>query len=169
MLAQSLRSATRRNIPTLVSSVARRSSPRVASAVTFSQQSRTMAGITRIKTDKAAPPAGPYSQAILNGQTLYVSGQIPANSKGELVNGTIAEQTEQCCTNVAAILEEAGSHLDRVLKVNVFLDDMANFAEMNSVYEKWFTGRPARSCVAVKTLPKGVPVEIECIAYVPTA
>ena len=70
-----------------------------------------------------------------------------------------------CCENIKGILDEAGVGMERVVKVNVFLDDMANFAEMNGVYEKYFAHKPARSCVAVKQLPKGVPVEIECIAY----
>ena len=80
------------------------------------------------------------------------------------MEGSIAAQTEACIANIRAILSAAGSALDRVVKVNVFLVYMADFAEMNGVYEKWFTGRPARSCVAVRQLPKGVPVEIECVA-----
>jgi 2-iminobutanoate/2-iminopropanoate deaminase len=95
---------------------------------------------------------------------IFVSGQIPADSTGTLVEGTLAEKTEACIANIEAILKAAGSSLDRVVKVNVFLTDMADFAEMNGVYEKRFVERPARSCVAVKQLPKGVPVEIECIA-----
>jgi 2-iminobutanoate/2-iminopropanoate deaminase len=80
------------------------------------------------------------------------------------VTGSIAVQTAACCENIQAILAEAGSEISKVVKVNVFLDSMDNFAEMNGTYEKFFAHRPARSCVAVKTLPKGVPVEIECIA-----
>jgi 2-iminobutanoate/2-iminopropanoate deaminase len=82
------------------------------------------------------------------------------------VTGSIAAQTAACCENIKAILAEAGSELSKVVKCTVFLNDMANFAEMNGTYEKYFEHRPARSCVAVKELPKGVPVEIECIALV---
>lgn len=82
------------------------------------------------------------------------------------MTGSIAVQTAACCENIKAILAEAGSDITKVVKVNVFLDDMANFAEMNGTYEKYFEHRPARSCVAVRTLPKGVPVEIECTALV---
>jgi reactive intermediate/imine deaminase len=82
-----------------------------------------------------------------------------------LIEGSIADKTKMCCENIVGILTEAGVEMARVVKVNVFLDDMANFAEMNGVYEKYFAHKPARSCVAVKQLPKGVPVEIECIAY----
>jgi reactive intermediate/imine deaminase len=104
------------------------------------------------------------TQAIIAGPTIYVSGQIPADKSGNLTSGSIADKTAQCCENIKAILSEAGSDITRVVKCNVFLDDMANFAEMNGVYEKYFAHKPARSCVAVKQLPKGVPVEIECIA-----
>jgi len=107
---------------------------------------------------------GPYSQAIITGGMIYVSGQIPADSKGNLVEGSIADKTAQCAANVVAILKEAGSSIEKVVKTTVFLDDMANFAGMNAEYEKHFAHRPARSCVAVKQLPKGVSVEIECIA-----
>lgn len=111
---------------------------------------------------------------------IYVSGQIPALPSGELVEGTIAEKTAACIKGVQAVLKAADSSLDRVVKVNVFLTglyislslplfakpvlDMENFAEMNTEYAKWFTTKPARSCVAVYQLPKGVEVEIECIA-----
>jgi reactive intermediate/imine deaminase len=124
-----------------------------------------MSDIKSIFTAEACPPAGPYSQAIVAGPQVFVSGQIPANNKGELISGSIADKTTQCCENIVAILKEAGVSIDRVVKVNVFLDDMAHFAEMNGVFEKYFAHKPARSCVAVKQLPKGVPVEIECIAY----
>ncbi|KAF2144005.1 uncharacterized protein K452DRAFT_223486, partial [Aplosporella prunicola CBS 121167] len=104
------------------------------------------------------------SQAVQVGQQIFVSGQIPADAQGNLVEGNIGQKTEASCKNIVAILSEAGSDISRVFKVNVFLDDMANFGEMNAVYEKFFAHKPARSCVAVKQLPKGVPVEIECIA-----
>ncbi|KAF2119617.1 Endoribonuclease L-PSP/chorismate mutase-like protein [Lophiotrema nucula] len=123
-----------------------------------------MSEMKKVFTAEACPPAGPYTQAIIAGPTIYVSGQIPADKEGKLVEGSIADKTAACCNNIIAILKEAGSDISRVVKVNVFLDDMANFGDMNGVYEKFFTHKPARSCVAVKQLPKGVPVEIECIA-----
>ena len=98
------------------------------------------------------------------GNTIFVSGQIPGTPDGKLVEGSIGDKTAQCCKNIIAILEEAGSGIERVVKVNVFLDDIANFKEMNETYGKYFAHKPARSCVAVKALPLGVPVEIECIA-----
>lgn len=113
-------------------------------------------------------PTNPFphlqSQAIRANGTIFVSGQIPADSTGTLVTGTIGEQTQACCNNIQAILTAAGSEVSKIVKVNVFLTDMANFAEMNATYEKFFVHKPARSCVAVHQLPKGVPVEIECIA-----
>ncbi|KAF2840931.1 YjgF-like protein [Patellaria atrata CBS 101060] len=123
-----------------------------------------MSDVKKIFTADACPPAGPYTQAIVANGTIYVSGQIPADNQGNLVEGSIAKKTETCCNNIISILKEAGSDITKVVKVNVFLDDMANFGEMNSTYEKFFAHKPARSCVAVKQLPKGVPVEIECIA-----
>ncbi|KAH9862666.1 hypothetical protein J1614_010759 [Plenodomus biglobosus] len=105
------------------------------------------------------------SQAIIAGSQIYVSGQIPADSKGNLIEGSITDKTAQCCENIKVILAEAGVGMERIVKVNVFLDDMAYYAEMNDVFSKYFAHRPARSCVAVKQLPKGVPVEIECIAF----
>jgi reactive intermediate/imine deaminase len=105
------------------------------------------------------------SQAIIAGPQVFVSGQIPADKTGALIEGSITDKTTQCCENIVAILKEANTPVEKVVKVNVFLDDMAHFAEMNGVFEKYFAHKPARSCVAVKTLPKNVPVEIECIAY----
>lgn len=105
------------------------------------------------------------SQAIIAGPNVFVSGQIPADKTGALIEGNITDKTTQCCENIVAILKEANTPIEKVVKVNVFLDDMAHFAEMNGVFEKYFAHKPARSCVAVKQLPKGVPVEIECIAY----
>ncbi|MCJ1309339.1 hypothetical protein MMC25_002998 [Agyrium rufum] len=104
------------------------------------------------------------SQAIQTPAQIYVSGQIPATATGELVTGTIGERTAACIANIKSILEAAGSSIEKVIKVNVFLTDMKNFADMNGEYEKHFVSRPARSCVAVHQLPKGVEVEIECIA-----
>ncbi|EAS28991.3 endoribonuclease L-PSP [Coccidioides immitis RS] len=128
------------------------------------QSRRTMAEMSKVFTTEACPPAGPYSQAIKANGQIFVSGQIPFDSSAKHVGGTIAEQTEQCCKNVAAVLAAAGSSLDKVVKVNVFLVDMGDFKEMNGVFEKYFAHKPARSCVAVRELPAKVPVEIECIA-----
>ncbi|KAF2644523.1 YjgF-like protein [Massarina eburnea CBS 473.64] len=125
-----------------------------------------MSELKKISTKEAFPSKCLYDQAIAVGPQLYVSGQIPGDKNGNLVEGSIAEKTKACCANIDAILKEAGADVTRVVKVVVFLDDMANFAEMNAEYEKYFAHKPARSCVAVKQLPKGVPVEIECIAYV---
>lgn len=106
------------------------------------------------------------SQAIKAGNTLYISGQLPATKTGELIEGTIGEKTAACIANLRAIAEAAGSSLEQIVKCTVFLTDMANFADMNAEYEKHFSHRPSRSCVAVKQLPKGVPVEIEAVAMV---
>ncbi|KAL3306779.1 endoribonuclease L-PSP [Colletotrichum asianum] len=95
---------------------------------------------------------------------IYCSGQIPLNPEGVLIEGNITQKTKQCISNLEAVLKEAGSSIAKVVKVNIFLADMGDFAEMNGEYEKWFTHKPARSCVAVKTLPKNVEVEIEAIA-----
>ncbi|KKA26131.1 hypothetical protein TD95_004828 [Thielaviopsis punctulata] len=117
-----------------------------------------------ILTKNAPAPVGPYSQAIKTPSAIYCSGAIPLTPEGVLVEGTIGELTAQCCKNLSAVLEEAGSSLAKVVKVNIFLADMDDFATMNAEYEKWFSHKPARSCVAVKTLPKNVKVEIEAIA-----
>ncbi|KAK4983826.1 hypothetical protein LTR50_006994 [Elasticomyces elasticus] len=123
-----------------------------------------MTEMKKISTPNAAQPAAPYSQAIQAGPHIFCSGQIPADSSGNLIDGSIADKTAACCESIKAILEAAGSSLDRVVKTTVFITDMKNFAEMNGTYEKYFSHKPARSCVAVYQLPKGVPVEIECIA-----
>ncbi|CEJ55199.1 Putative Protein MMF1, mitochondrial [Penicillium brasilianum] len=122
------------------------------------------AHMSYVTSKEACPPAGPYSQAIRANGQIFVSGQIPADSTGALVTGSIGELTQACCNNIQAILTAAGSEVSKIVKVNVFLTDMANFAEMNATYEKFFVHKPARSCVAVHQLPKGVLVEIECIA-----
>ncbi|KAA8634852.1 hypothetical protein SMACR_08484 [Sordaria macrospora] len=119
---------------------------------------------TPVFSKDAAPPAGPYSHAIKTPTAIYCSGQIPCDSEGNLVEGTIQEKTAACIKNLSAVLEAAGSSIEKVVKVNAFLTDMSNFAAMNEEYSKWFTHKPARSCVAVHQLPKGVDVEIECIA-----
>ena len=119
-----------------------------------------------ISTKKAPAAIGPYSQAIQVGNLVYTSGQIPINpATGTFVEGGIKEQTRQSLSNVRAILEEAGLSMANVVKTTVFLADMADFADMNAVYAEFFTEPfPARSAVAVKTLPKGALVEIEVIA-----
>ncbi len=119
-----------------------------------------------ISTQKAPAAIGPYSQGIVAGPFLYASGQIPINpATGEIKGEDILEQTEQVMKNVGAILEEAGYRYEDVVKTTCFLADMGDFAAFNGVYEKYFTGKPARSCVAVKQLPKNVLCEVEVIAY----
>ena len=119
-----------------------------------------------ISTKKAPAAIGPYSQAIQVGNLVYTSGQIPiAPSTGAFVEGGIKEQTRQSLTNVKAILEEVGLSMNNVVKTTVFMADMNDFAEMNSIYAEFFSEPyPARSAIAVKTLPKGALVEIEVIA-----
>ena len=121
-----------------------------------------------ISTEKAPAAIGPYSQAIQVGNLVYTSGQIPIDpATGMIVTGGIKEQTLQSLTNVKAILEEVGLTMSNVLKTTVFMADMGDFADMNSVYAEFFTEPyPARSAVAVKTLPKEALVEIEVIAEV---
>jgi 2-iminobutanoate/2-iminopropanoate deaminase len=121
-----------------------------------------------ISTKKAPAAIGPYSQAIQVGNLIYTSGQIPIDpATGVFVEGSIKEQTRQSLTNVKAILEEAGLSMRNVVKTTVFMADMNDFADMNSVYAEFFTEPyPARSAVAVKTLPKGALVEIEVVAAI---
>ena len=121
-----------------------------------------------ISTKKAPAAIGPYSQAIQVGNLVYTSGQIPIDpATGAFAEGGIKEQTRQSLTNVKAILEEAGLSLNNVVKTTVFMADMNDFADMNSVYAEFFTEPyPARSAVAVKTLPKGAMVEIEVVAAI---
>ncbi len=117
---------------------------------------------------KGAPAAiGPYSQGMTHGGLVFASGQIHIDpATGELVQGTVAEKTLRCIMNAKAVLEAGGSDLSKVIKATVFLSDMSLFGEMNAVYEQHFSKpAPARSCVAVKQLPKGADVEIELIAY----
>jgi reactive intermediate/imine deaminase len=116
-------------------------------------------------SDKAPKAIGPYSHAYitLNG-LVFTSGQIPANPDGTPMAEGIESQAEQSCRNVGAVLNEAGTDFDHVIKTTCFLADMADFAAFNKVYEKYFTSKPARSCVAVKTLPAGALCEIEAIA-----
>ena len=117
-----------------------------------------------ISTEKAPGAIGPYSQGFEVNGMVYTSGQIPVDpANGEVPEG-IAARAEQSCKNVGAILEAAGSGFDKVFKTTCFLADMGDFAAFNEVYAKYFVSKPARSCVAVKTLPKGVLCEIEAIA-----
>ena len=117
-----------------------------------------------IATTNAPGAIGPYSQGWIVGDMVYTSGQIPVDpATGEVAEG-IAAQAEQSCKNVAAIVEAAGATMENVVKTTCFLADMGDFAAFNEVYAKYFTSKPARSCVAVKTLPKNVLCEIEAIA-----
>ena len=117
-----------------------------------------------VETGNAPGAIGPYSQGFELDGLVYTSGQIPVDpNSGEVPEG-IAAQTEQSCKNVGAILQAAGSGFDKVFKTTCFLADMSLFAEFNAVYAKYFVSKPARSCVAVKELPKGVLCEIEAIA-----
>ncbi|ODV58105.1 putative isoleucine biosynthesis protein HMF1 [Ascoidea rubescens DSM 1968] len=125
-----------------------------------------MTTLTSIYPPGAPPPAAPYSPAVKAGNMIFVSGQIPINSKGEILEGTIGEKTELILDNIQLILKGANSDLTKIAKVNIFLTDMAFFSEINKVYVTYFTDfKPARSCVAVKELPLGVDIEIECIAF----
>lgn len=118
-----------------------------------------------IKTNDAPAAIGPYSQAKISGNYLFASGQIPVNPSTSLIeSNTIEGQTEQVCKNVAAVLKAAGTNFEKVVKTTCFLSDIANFSAFNAVYEKYFVSAPARSCVAVKDIPKGALVEIEIIA-----
>ena len=118
-----------------------------------------------INTSKAPAAIGPYRQAIVLGDILFTSGQIPIDpATGEIAGNDIQSQAEQVMKNIAAILEEAGTEFTKVVKTTCFIADMGDFAPFNEVYGKYFTGKPARSCVAVKTLPKNVLCEVEVIA-----
>lgn len=117
-----------------------------------------------IRTTNAPGAIGPYSQGFISNNMVYTSGQIPVNpSNGEVPEG-ITAQAEQSCKNVGALLEAAGVNFSNVVKTTCFLADMADFAEFNEMYARYFISKPARSCVAVKALPKGVLCEIEAIA-----
>lgn len=121
--------------------------------------------MNKIATSNAPGAIGPYSQAVTSGNLLFTSGQIaldPAN--GQIVPGEIAEQTRRVCENLSALLAAAGTSFDKVVKTTCFLADMSDFAAFNEVYASYFTNQPARSCVAVKTLPKNVLCEVELIA-----
>ena len=120
-----------------------------------------------VSTDKAPAAIGPYSQAIAVGDLIFTSGQIPINPEsGNVEAEGITAQTEQVMKNLGEVLTAAGSSFDKAIKTTCFLADMADFAAFNEVYARYFTSKPARSCVAVKTLPKGVLCEVEVIATV---
>ena len=120
-----------------------------------------------VATEKAPKALGPYSQGYVHNGVLYTAGQIAINPEVNDVEATTIEaQTEQVCKNLGEVLKEAGTSFDKVLKTTCFLADMSDFAACNEVYGKYFTSKPARSCVAVKTLPKGVLCEVELIAAV---
>ena len=120
-----------------------------------------------VATEKAPKALGPYSQGYVHNGVLYTAGQIAINPEVNDVEATTIEgQTEQVCKNLGEVLKEAGTSYDNVLKTTCFLADMGDFAAFNEVYGKYFTSKPARSCVAVKTLPKGVLCEVELIAAV---
>ena len=122
---------------------------------------------TAVYTSNAPEAIGPYSLAICAGGMVFTSGQIPINpATGAVEVTTIEEQTEQVCKNIQAVLTAAGTSLDKVVKTTCFLSNMEDFAAFNGVYSKYFTGKPARSCVAVKTLPKNVLVEVDTIAEI---
>ena len=121
----------------------------------------------KIHTDKAPAAIGPYSQAIVHGDLVFTSGQIPINPEsGNIDAEGIIAQTEQVMKNLGAVLSEAGASFESTIKTTCFLSDMSDFAAFNEVYARYFTEKPARSCVAVKTLPKNVLVEVEVIAEI---
>ena len=123
-----------------------------------------------VETKNAPAAIGPYSQGIILNGIAFFSGQIPLSPEtGEVVGTTIEEQTEQVMQNIKALLESQGAEFTDVVKTTCFLADMADFAAFNEIYAKYFTGKPARSCVAVKALPKGVLWEVETIAAVKEA
>ena len=123
--------------------------------------------IEKVYTKNAPDAIGPYSQAVKCGNLVFTSGQIAINpASGQVEADTIEGQTEQICKNLVAVLEAAGTSIDKVVKTTCFLSDMADFAAFNEVYGSYFTSKPARSCVAAKSLPKNVLVEVEAIAEV---
>ncbi|MBQ2126851.1 MAG: RidA family protein [Bacteroidaceae bacterium] len=123
--------------------------------------------LKKVYTSNAPEAIGPYSQAIICGNMLFTSGQIPINpATGEVEAEGITDQATQVMKNLSAVLAEAGTSLEKVVKTTCFLIDMADVAAFNAVYAEYFTSKPARSCVAVKTLPKNVLVEVEVIAEI---
>jgi 2-iminobutanoate/2-iminopropanoate deaminase len=123
--------------------------------------------INKVSTDKAPKAIGPYSQAIIIDKFVFTSGQIPINpASGNIEAADITSQTEQVMKNLGEVLAEAGSSFEKAVKTTCFLADISDFAAFNEVYAKYFTEKPARSCVAVKDLPKGALVEVEVIAEI---
>lgn len=123
--------------------------------------------LKKVSTEKAPSAIGPYSQAIICGDMLYTSGQIPINPETGAIEATdIKAQTEQVMKNLGAVLEASGASFESVIKTTCFLHEIADFAAFNEVYAKYFTSKPARSCVAVKDLPKGALCEVELIAVI---
>jgi 2-iminobutanoate/2-iminopropanoate deaminase len=120
----------------------------------------------KIYTKNAPKAIGPYSQAVKVGNFIYTSGQIALRADGKFLDEDIKTQTKQVCENLKAVLEAAGCKLENVVKTTIFLDDINNFTAVNEVYGEYFKHKPARSTVAVKELPKGAKVEIECVAFV---
>jgi len=121
----------------------------------------------KVATDKAPAAIGPYSQGVIVGNLFFASGQIAINPEtGEIEGNNIVDQTEQVMKNIGALLEAAGTDFSKVVKTTCFLVDMANFGTFNEIYARYFTEKPARSCVAVKTLPKNVLCEVEVIAEI---
>ena len=120
----------------------------------------------KIFTKNAPEAIGPYSQAIKIGNMIFTSGQIALTPSGKFLDEDVKTQTKQVCENLKAVLKEAGASLENVVKTTIFLDDINNFAAVNEVYAEYFSHKPARSTVAVKELPKGAKVEIECIALI---
>lgn len=118
----------------------------------------------KVVTSNAPAAIGPYSQAMKVGNLVFCSGQIPVDPATGAVASTVEEQAEQSCKNVKALVEAAGSSMEKVVKTTCFLSDISDFAAFNEVYAKYFVSNPARSCVAVKDIPKGVKCEIEAIA-----
>ena len=123
--------------------------------------------LKKVYTSNAPEAIGPYSQAIICGNMLFTSGQVPINpATGNVETEGITDQATQVMKNLAAVLEEAGTTFEKVVKTTCFLADMADFAAFNAVYAEYFTSKPARSCVAVKTLPRNVRCEVEVIAEI---
>ena len=126
-----------------------------------------MAELKKISTEKAPAAIGPYSQAIVCGNMVFTSGQIGIDPAcGEITGKDVREQTEQVMQNLCAVLAEAGTSMENVIKTTCFLADIADFAAFNEIYGKYLTEKPARSCVAAKALPKGALVEVEVIAKI---
>lgn len=130
-------------------------------------EEKEIPGVRKIATKKAPAAIGPYSQVFIAGDFLFASGQIPADPEtGEIVGTDVTVQAERVMKSIGKILKKAGTDYEHVVKTTCFLADMADFGAFNEVYAKYFTSKPARSCVAVKEIPKGVLCEVEVIAYV---